>query len=162
MGAELLVSRRNEVRLRAQGALEPPGDVYRAMRWTYPGAFALMALEGALFGPEPGAATIAGVVVLAASKLLKCWAMATLGPRWTYRVLVLPGAPLVTGGPYALARHPNYIAVVGELLGMALLVGARLTGPATIVLFSLLLRVRIRVEDGALRSPHCARSSAGT
>ncbi|MBI3048730.1 MAG: hypothetical protein HYY76_10520 [Acidobacteria bacterium] len=155
MGAELGVSRRHEARLRAQGALEPSGDVYRTMRWAYPGAFVVMALEGALFGPDPGRTTVAGVVVLGASKLLKLWAIAVLGPRWTYRVLVLPGAPLVTHGPYALVRHPNYIAVVGELLGMALLVGARVAGPATIVLFSLLLRARIRVEDGALRHPPC-------
>lgn len=156
MGAELLVSRRNEARLRAQGALEPPGDVYESMRWAYPGAFVVMALEGALFGPDPGRTTVAGVVVLGASKLLKLWAMAALGPRWTYRVLLLPGAPLVTHGPYALVRHPNYIAVVGELLGMALLVGARVTGPATIVLFGLLLRARIRIEDVALRHPPCS------
>jgi methyltransferase len=68
-------------------------------------------------------------------------------------VLVLSGAPLVTQGPYAFVRHPNYIAVVGELLGMALLVGARVTGPLASVLFSLLLARRIRVEDRALRHP---------
>jgi methyltransferase len=155
MGAELRISRRNERRLRAQGAQEPPGDVYATMRWAYPGAFVLMAAEGAVFGPPPGPPTLAGAVVLVASKLLKCWAMTSLGSRWTFRVLVLPGAPLVTRGPYAWVRHPNYIAVVGELVGMALLVGARVTGPLATVLFSLLLRARIRVEERALRHPPC-------
>jgi len=149
MGAELVLSRRNEERLRAQGAWEPPVDVYRTMRWAYPSAFALMAVEGAAIGPEPGPVTIAGLAVLIASKLLKGWAIASLGPRWTFRVLVVPG-PLVTRGPYAFARHPNYIAVVGELVGMALLVGARVTGPLAVVLFSLLIRQRIRVENRAL------------
>lgn len=156
MGAEVLLSRRNEARLRARGAWEPPGDVYATMRWAYPGAFVLMAIEGAVAGPEPGLAAIAGVVVLAASKLLKGWAIAALGPRWTFRVLVLSGAPLVTHGPYAFVRHPNYIAVGGELLGMALLVGARATGPLATVLFSLLIWRRIRVEDRALRHTSCS------
>lgn len=156
MGAELLLSRRHDARLRALGAWEPPGDVYATMRWAYPGAFVLMAVEGGVAGPMPGLATIAGVVVLAASKLLKAWAIAALGPRWTFRVLVVPGAPLVTHGPYAFVRHPNYIAVIGELLGMALVVGARATGPLAIVLFSLLLRRRIAVENRALRHPSCS------
>ena len=150
MGAELLRSRRNEARLRVLGAWEPPDDVYRTMQWAYPAAFVLMAAEGAAIGPEPGAMTLAGVAVFAASKLLKVWAIASLGVRWTFRVLVVPGAPLVTQGPYAFARHPNYIAVVGELVGMALVVGARISGPIATVLFSLLIRHRIHVENRAL------------
>lgn len=150
MGAELVLSRRNERWLRGHGAVEPPRDVYAVMRWAYPGAFVLMGIEGALAGPDPGATTMAGLVILVASKLLKAWAIASLGPRWTFRVLVVPGAPLVAHGPYAGARHPNYIAVVGELVGMALLVGARVTGPIAIAIFSLLIRRRIGVENRAL------------
>jgi methyltransferase len=157
MGAELLLSRRNEHRLRAMGASEPPDDVYRMMRWAYPAAFVLMAVEGAAIGPAPGRMTGIGVAVLVASKLLKAWAMASLGPRWTFRVLVVPGAPLVTRGPYAVVRHPNYIAVIGELAGMALLVGARVTGPLATVLFSLLIRRRIGVENRALGTSLAAR-----
>jgi methyltransferase len=56
----------------------------------------------------------------------------------------------VTRGPYAFARHPNYVAVVGELVGMALLVGARGTGPLATTLFSVLIWQRIRVENRAL------------
>ena len=84
--------------------------------------------------------------------------MASLGTRWTFRVLVVPDAPLVNTGPYAVVRHPNYVAVVGELLSMALdeagaLVGAAVTGPIAVLLFSLLLRQRMRIEDRALRYP---------
>lgn len=150
MVAELLLSRRNERRLRARGAWEPADDVYRTMRWAYPAAFVLMAVEGGVIGADPGPATVGGALVLAASKSLKAWVIASLGPRWTFRVLVLPGAALVTRGPYAFARHPNYIAVIGELAGMALLVGARVTGPLATVLFSLLIRRRIAVENRAL------------
>ena len=70
--------------------------------------------------------------------------------------LVVPGSSLVVHGPYAVVRHPNYIAVVGELVSMALLVDARVTGPVATLLFSLLLRHRIRVENEALRHLTCS------
>jgi methyltransferase len=151
MLAESLVSRRHERMLRERGAVEPPGDVYATMRWAYPAAFIAMAAEGTLFGPPPTNVAVSGVVLMAAAKALKWWAMASLGVRWTFRVLVVPGAPLITHGPYAIWRHPNYIAVVGELVAMALMVGARVSGPFTTVLFSWLMWRRIRVEDRALR-----------
>jgi methyltransferase len=65
-------------------------------------------------------------------------------------VLVLPGVPLVRSGPYALMRHPNYVAVVGELAGMALLTGARVAGPAGALLFVCLVYRRIQAEEAAL------------
>jgi methyltransferase len=150
MLAELRLSRANERALRGAGAVEPPQEVYDHMRWAYPGAFAAMAVEGAIRGLEPGMVTAAGAAVFVVAKLLKGWAIASLGPRWTYRVLVLPGVPLVTHGPYRFMRHPNYVGVAGELVGMALLVGAVVTGPLSIVGFGALLRRRIRVEERAL------------
>ena len=149
---ELQLSQRHERVLRDAGAIEPPNDVIDTMRWAYPGAFVVMAVEGALAGPAPAGIACAGAAILVAAKMLKAWAMASLGDRWTFRVLVIPGASLVTSGPYALMRHPNYVAVVGELVGMALLVGARFAGPVAILLFGLLLRARMSVEDRALRS----------
>jgi methyltransferase len=150
MLGELWLSRINERELRRRGAIEPRDEAYRMMRWAYPGVFIVMAVEGALWGPTPANTAIAGAVLLVVSKAFKFWAIASLGSRWTYRVLVLPNAPLVTRGPYALMRHPNYVAVVGELIGMALLVGARLSGPLCLVLFGSLLRVRVRAEEQAL------------
>ncbi|MBI4886668.1 MAG: hypothetical protein HY824_06220 [Acidobacteria bacterium] len=150
MAGESRVSRAHERHLRAAGAIEPPGDVYATMRWAYPAAFAVLAGEGALEGPPGAAGIAAGAAVLALAKALKYWAIVSLGRRWTFRVLVPPGAPLVTRGPYAMVRHPNYIAVIGELVGMAFLVGARVTGPVTALLFGLLMWKRIRVENRAL------------
>src|SRR5262245_6405145 len=140
MLVESQLSRYNERSLRAAGAFEPPDDVYRIMSWAYPGAFVAMALEGAFFGPPPGLVTLVGAGLLGASKVLKFWAIASLGRRWTFRVLVPPGSALVVTGPYSVVRHPNYIAVVGELVSMALLVGARVTGPIAVLFFGLLLR----------------------
>jgi len=85
-----------------------------------------------------------------AAKLLKLWAIATLGLRWSYRVLVLPGAPLIAAGPYAHLRHPNYLAVFGEITGFAMMMGAFWTGIGSILLFGVLVRRRIAIEENAL------------
>jgi methyltransferase len=151
MLAELKRSRRNDRELRRHGATEPQGDVYRAMAFIYPGIFALMATEGALFGPSANPILLAGLALFVAAKLLKLWAIAALGPRWSYRVLVLPGAALVTRGPYAHLRHPNYVAVLGEMVGFAMIVGARLTGVISLFLFGALVRRRIAIEEMALK-----------
>jgi methyltransferase len=156
MLVELRISRRNERLLRDSGAVEAPQDVYARMQWAYPGAFVAMAVEGAIFGSGPGLNTLFGALLMVLSKAVKYWAVASLGHRWTFRVLVVPGSSLVVHGPYAVVRHPNYIAVVGELVSMALLVDARVTGPVATLLFSLLLRHRIRVENEALRHLTCS------
>jgi methyltransferase len=147
---ELRLSRANEQRYRRQGAIDAPDPVYRIMRWAYPGAFVLMAIEGAVGGRTVDRFAVAGAVVFIGAKALKAWAIQTLGSRWTYRVLVLPGAPLVRSGPYTLFRHPNYIGVLGELLGMALMMTARITGPIATLAFAELLRRRIAAEERAL------------
>ena len=156
MLVELRISRRNERLLRDSGAVEAPQDVYARMQWAYPGAFVAMAVEGAIFGSGPGLHTLIGALLIVLSKAVKYWAVASLGHRWTFRVLVVPGSSMVVHGPYAVVRHPNYIAVVGELVSMALLVDARVTGPVATLLFSLLLRHRIRVENEALRHLTCS------
>ena len=156
MLAEMQLSRYNERTLRANGAVEPPDDVYRTMAWVYPLLFVVMAVEGAGWGPPPGMTTLVGATLFGVSKGLKFWAIASLGSRWTFRVLVPPGSPLVTTGPYGILRHPNYVAVMGELASMALMVGARVTGPVAMLLFGVLIRHRIRVEEAALRHPPCS------
>ena len=151
MLGELWVSTRNERVLLARGAVAPPDPVYRSMRWAYPAVFVAMAAEGVVRGPVSWRLVFAGATVFTIFKLLKFWAIATLGERWTYRVFVLRGVPLVTRGPYRFFRHPNYVGVVGELIGMALVTGATFTGPFGILFFSWLLLRRIRAEDRALR-----------
>lgn len=146
---ELAVSRRHERILLSRGATRPPDPVYRLMQVGYPGVFVAMAAEGLVRMP-PMAVVWSGVAVFAVGKAVKFWAIATLGHRWTYTVLVLPGAPLVTGGPYRWMRHPNYAGVLAELAGMMLVTGAWIAGPAGLVFFGALLLVRIRAEEQAL------------
>ena len=151
MLGELWLSLRNERTLLARGAFAPPDPVYSSMRLAYPAVFVLMAVEGALLPYASAHFLAAGTAIFALGKAIKVWAIATLGERWTYKVLILPGAPLVADGPYRFIRHPNYVGVVGELIGMALITGARVTGPLGVLFFSWLLLRRIRAEDRALR-----------
>ena len=141
---------RNERAQRARGGLEPPGDVYRIMRVAYPAAFLTMIVEGAIRGTPPVAVFVAGGVLFAVAKALKWWAIRALGPCWTFRVIVVPGSVPVTSGPYRQMRHPNYLAVVGELIAVALMSGARVTGPLATAAFCVLMLRRIAVENRAL------------
>ena len=150
LAIEALRASRNEQAQLARGGVEPAGDVYKLMRLVYPLAFAAMIAEGAARGVPPRRAIAAGAVVFTAAKALKWWAIATLGPFWTFRVIVIPGTALVARGPYRFLRHPNYAGVLGELVGVALLAGAPLSGAASLVVFGILLMRRIAVEERAL------------
>ncbi len=151
MVIETAISSRHDRRLRALGAVEPNEDVYRIMAIAYPGAFVATVVEGALRGVITDGWFDAGIAVFAAAKALKYWAIASLGPRWTFRVLVPPGSTRVLSGPYRWLSHPNYVAVAGELAGVAIAMHAVISGPLAILSFGYLMMCRIRVEERALR-----------
>jgi methyltransferase len=158
MWIEAARARRNERVQRARGGVEPAGDVYAAMQVAYPGLFLAMVVEGLLLGQPSPVVAIAGVVIFLAAKSLKWWAIWSLGSSWTFRVIVVPRATLVSSGPYRYLHHPNYVAVVGEIVGVALMSGARVTGPIALLLFGGLLLKRIAVENRALRGDRQPRS----
>ena len=152
-GSMLLEARRasrNERVQRARGGVEPENDVYSVMRVAYPAAFAAMLAEGLARGGAAPGPVAAGAVTFAAAKALKWWAIRSLGSSWTFRVIAVPGSTLVARGPYRMLRHPNYVAVVGELIGVALMTGAAIAGPAGTVTFGALLLKRIAVEERTL------------
>jgi methyltransferase len=143
---ELAISRRNTARLIAAGGVE-------VGRRHYPALVALHAAWlAALWLLVPGDAVIIwpflGLFLLL--QLGRLWVLRHLGAYWTTRIITLPGAPLVTGGPYRYCRHPNYLVVAGEIAVLPLALGA---WPVALI-FSLLnaavLAGRIRVEDAAL------------
>lgn len=147
---EAVRARRNEEAQRARGGHEPDGDVYAIMRVAYPGVFVAMLVEGALRDLPPAGVIAAGAAVFAAAKALKWWAILSLGQAWTFRIIVIPGASLIDAGPYRYLRHPNYVAVIGELVSVALLTGARVTGPIATIVFAALVARRVSVENRAL------------
>ena len=150
MAGEAALSAFNERQLRARGAIEPAGDVINTMRWAYPLSFVAIGIEGAMTGPAPREVMMYGLALFGLAKALKLWAISSLGSRWSYRVLVLPGAPLITTGPYRFLAHPNYVAVAGEIASVALIVWAPITGVLATTGFGALMVKRIRIEDAAL------------
>jgi methyltransferase len=90
------------------------------------------------------------LAVVTASQTLRWWCIATLGRRWNTRVIVVPGLPLVSRGPYRLLRHPNYVAVVLEGAALPLVHSAWVTAAVFTVLNAALLTRRIHVEERAL------------
>lgn len=153
--AELVTARRHTAWSLERGAREYGRGHYPAMVALHTALLVGCALEAPYrpFLPVLGW-TALGLVV--AAQGLRWWCVATLGPRWNTRVLVVPGLPLVTGGPYRWLRHPNYVAVVVEGLALPLVHSAWLTAAAFTVLNALLLRVRIACEDEALAA--CLRA----
>jgi methyltransferase len=144
---ELVIARRNTARLLGQGAREhAPGH--------YPLIVAVHALWlAALWWLAPGEPI--NLVLLALFALLqlgRIWVLATLGPRWTTRIIVVPGETLVRRGPYRFVSHPNYLVVVGEIALLPLVFGLWQVA----LLFSLMnlavLTIRIRAENSALAS----------
>jgi methyltransferase len=150
MIGEAVLSSFNERVLRARGAIEALDPVIGTMQWAYPASFVAMAVEGALTGPSSPELLPIGLAAFGVSKAIKIWTIATLGIRWTFRILVLPGVPPVTHGPYALLRHPNYVAILGELISVALIVWAPVTGLFALIGYGALLRRKIAAEDRAL------------
>jgi methyltransferase len=141
----------NERAQLARGGIEAEGDVYTTMRVAYPAAFLLMIAEGALRGGPSRRLQAIGFALYLGAKALKWSAILALGRSWTFRVITVPRQALVANGPYRICRHPNYVGVIGELVGVALMSGAVLTGPLATLGFGALIRKRITVEEHALR-----------
>jgi methyltransferase len=148
---ELGLSRRHQRALAARGGVEVAPRHYRAMVLLH-GAF-LVACPLEVWGlrrPFRPALAAAMAALLVAAQALRYWAIATLGERWTTRIVCLPGVPPVSAGPYRYLRHPNYLAVAVEIVALPLLHGAWLTAAVFSAADAAVLAVRIRAEESAL------------
>ncbi|ANK84419.1 MULTISPECIES: isoprenylcysteine carboxyl methyltransferase family protein [unclassified Rhizobium] len=144
---ELVLARRNTAALRARGAREVAPEHYPMM----------VALHAAwiigLWLLAPGRPVEPfWLAIFMGLQALRLWVLATLKDRWTTRIVILPGVPLVSSGPYRFLRHPNYVVVVGEIAILPLTFGL----PVYATVFSLfnaaILHVRVKAENAALKS----------
>ncbi|MFQ6856192.1 isoprenylcysteine carboxyl methyltransferase family protein [Streptomyces sp. 35M1] len=149
--AELVVARRNTRWSFARGGVESGREHYPVMVALHTallaGCLAEVHLADRPFPPVLGWVMVAAVM---AAQALRWWCIRALGPRWNTRVIVVPGLPRVTGGPYRWLSHPNYVAVAAEGLALPLVHGAWVTALVFTALNAALMVVRIRCEDGAL------------
>ena len=151
---ELVLARRNTRRLMARGAVEVAPE-------HYPAIVAVHALWlASLWALGWHAALHLGWLLLfCLLQVGRVWVIATLGPRWTTRIIVPPGETLVRAGPYRWVSHPNYVVVAGEIAALPLALGL----PFLAIVFSLLnaavLTVRVRAENRALGPQVHARTA---
>jgi methyltransferase len=144
--AELVLARRNTQRLLARGAREAaPGH--------YPLIVALHAawLAGLWLVAPFRPIHWLWLGVFGAAQILRVWVIATLGGRWTTRIIVLPDAPLVRTGPYRFLDHPNYVVVVIEIATLPLAFGLGTYALVFSLLNGIILAIRIRAEISALK-----------
>jgi methyltransferase len=150
--AELFINRRNTRLLLRRGAFELGADHYPWMVLMHVAFLIACPLEVQMFQrPWILWLGIPMSLLLVAAMAMRLWVIASLRERWTTRVFALPGAPLVRTGPYRWLRHPNYLAVVLEVIALPLIHTAWLTATIFSLLNGLMLFVRIRVENQALR-----------
>lgn len=145
--AELVLARRNTRMLLRQGAVEHASGHYPLIVVLHAAWLAALWLWGR---EQP--VSLPWLAAFLLLQALRAWVLATLGPRWTTRIIVQPGARLVARGPYRWFSHPNYVVVVGEIAVLPLCLGL----PEMALVFSLanaaILAVRVRAENAALQA----------
>lgn len=156
---ELRHSTKNEAIMKAAGGREHSPAHFQFMKAVHTLWFVAMVAEVLLFAPardffsESWHWWLAGGALLLtlAGQTLRYAAIRTLGSRWSVRILTVPDSPAVAGGVYRFIRHPNYLGVILEIAAVPLLHGAFLTSIAFTLLNALVLWIRIRAEERALR-----------
>jgi methyltransferase len=149
---EAWISARNSRELIKKGAVEIAPHLLPIMIGIYAIMYIGSWLEFLWFPRENSLLWIVGFGLLfCAAKALKFWAVSSLGPFWTMRVLILPESNVVTSGPYRWIRHPNYVAVLSEIAATPLIAKCYFTFAVVIILFSVTLALRIRKEEAALK-----------
>lgn len=156
--AELIVSQRNAAWSFARGGHETGQGHYPAMVALHTGFLVAMLVEALVRRPEvPSALAWSMLALVAVAQALRWWCIATLGPQWNTRVIVVPDLAPVRTGPYRFLAHPNSVAVVVEGIALPLIHACWITAAGFTILNAALLRVRLRVENDALATLQRAR-----
>jgi methyltransferase len=141
-----VIARRNTKRLMARGGFEVGRDHYPLIVTTH----VAWILALVFFVPSDSVVDNRFLALFLVTQIVRYWVILSLGPRWTTRIIVVPGAPLVTRGPYRWLRHPNYLVVAAEIALLPLVFGAWEIALGFSVVNAAILWKRIRVEERAL------------
>jgi methyltransferase len=142
---ELFLAKRNTARLLGRGGREIAPEHYPlivALHAAWLGGLWLLAWDRPI--------QWAWLALFAVLQILRLWVLSTLGDRWTTRIVILPGAPLVKSGPYRFLKHPNYAVVIGEIAVLPLAFGLPWYALAFSILNGIVLSIRLRAENAAL------------
>jgi len=148
---EMRKSRIHEFNLQMRGAQEFAPEHFKWMRLIHIFWLIGCVVESFFISSVSNTLLACGVTLFILGQIFRWLAIETLGPRWTVRIFVLPGEPLVKKGIYKYIRHPNYLGVAQELAGLPLIGGCVVTSVGTTLANLLLLKVRIKFEEQALQ-----------
>ncbi|TWT24749.1 isoprenylcysteine carboxyl methyltransferase family protein [Planomicrobium sp. CPCC 101110] len=149
---EVMYAKSNERRMKQQGAIEAGASHYKWIVLLHILFFVSLLAEVLYMGPDGGGGWLFFFLLFVVAQILRVWALASLGPFWNTKILVLPGAEKVKSGPYRWIPHPNYVVVALEIASLPMIFGAWRTALIfTIANAMLLLLVRIPAEEKALR-----------
>ena len=143
---ELVLARRNTRRLLAQGGREHGAGHYPVIILLHVSWLAALLV----FIPPQTPPDLLWLAILIALQAARIWVIASLGGRWTTRIIVMPQATLVARGPYRWMRHPNYAVVAAEIVALPMVFGAFWIALVFTLLNGAVLAWRIREEDRAL------------
>ena len=144
---ELVLARHNTRALLARGGIEVGAQHYPLIVAVH--ATWLAALW--IFGRDQEVDLLA-LALFVALQGVRVWILATLGARWTTRIIVLPAEKLVATGPYRYLSHPNYAVVIGEIAVLPLALHLPVIAVLFTILNAIVLTIRIRAETRALAS----------
>ncbi len=142
---ELVLARKNTARLKAKGAIEIGARHYPLLVAMHAAWLACLWIWG--YDQSVDLIALTAFIVMQG---LRLWVLATLGERWTTRIIVLPGAPLITSGPYRYLSHPNYAVVAAEIALLPLALHLPWLALVFTLLNAAVLTIRLRAEQRAL------------
>jgi methyltransferase len=148
---ELLIARRNEQWMKAQGAIEVGEKHYKYIVLLHVIFFLSFIIEVLVYEKELASWWFIPFTFFVVAQVLRIWALISLGSYWNTKVIILPGAKVVAKGPYRFLRHPNYLIVIVELLMIPLIFEAYFTSLLFTFLNAYMLSIRIPIEEKALQ-----------
>ena len=148
---ELVIAKRNEKNMRAKGAYEVGASHYPLMILLHVSFFISLLVEVTTFNLTPSPLFLVFLILFLCVQGLRVWCLTSLGSFWNTKIIVLPGAHVVTKGPYKYLRHPNYLVVSMEIALLPLMFEAYFTAICFTILNAMMLSVRIPTEERALK-----------
>jgi len=147
---EVVIARRNEKRMLSAGAYEVGASHYPFMLTLHVSFFLSLITEVLLLERTISPLFLWLFILFLLVQALRVWCLASLGPFWNTKIIILPGANVVKKGPYLFIRHPNYLVVCIEIMLLPLMFQAYLTAICFTILNFAMLAVRIPTEERAL------------
>jgi methyltransferase len=151
---ELIISNRNERWLLSRGAVEYGNEHYKLIVILHTSFFISMIVEYIIRERYIEFSLINYILLIffVLLQLVRIWVLSSLGKYWNTKILRVPGSELISKGPYRFFKHPNYLIVAAEIFVLPMIFNLYFTAIVFTVLNAVMLRVRIRVENEALKS----------